>query len=68
MYLLATVVVSGMNSIVLYVGHELLSGRFPVSFDVAITHPAQLAMNIWGTTFWVLVSYYLYWKGIFISV
>nr|KAG5707671.1 hypothetical protein BaRGS_003246 [Batillaria attramentaria] len=58
----------GMNSIVLYVGHELLSGRFPVAFDVAKTHGAQLAMNLWGSCLWVIVAYYLYLKGIFISV
>ncbi|XP_070185611.1 heparan-alpha-glucosaminide N-acetyltransferase-like isoform X2 [Littorina saxatilis] len=59
---------AGMNPILLYVGHELLTGRFPVSFDVVVTHPAQLAMNLWGATFWVLVALYLYYKGIFISV
>ncbi|XP_076460078.1 heparan-alpha-glucosaminide N-acetyltransferase-like isoform X2 [Babylonia areolata] len=58
----------GMNPILLYVGHELLAGRFPVGFDVAATHAAQLAMNLWGTTFWVLVALYLFCKGIFISV
>ncbi|XP_025092526.1 heparan-alpha-glucosaminide N-acetyltransferase-like isoform X2 [Pomacea canaliculata] len=58
----------GMNSIVLYVGHELLSGQFPVAFDVPQTHAAQLAMNIWGTFFWVIVAYYLDFKKIYISV
>ncbi|KAK7111594.1 hypothetical protein V1264_011201 [Littorina saxatilis] len=58
----------GMNPIVVYVGHELLTGRFPVSFDVVVTHPAQLAMNLWGATFWVLVALYLLNKGILITV
>ncbi|XP_076440485.1 heparan-alpha-glucosaminide N-acetyltransferase-like isoform X2 [Babylonia areolata] len=58
----------GMNPIVLYMGHELLKGRFPVEFDVPSTHGAQLAMNLWGTVFWVLVGYYLHYKAIFITV
>ena len=59
---------SGMNPIVLYVGHELLAGRFPIGFEVSHTHAAQLAMNLWGVTFWVLVATYLHHKGIFITV
>lgn len=57
-----------MNPIVLYVGHELLAGRFPIGFEVSHTHAAQLAMNLWGVTFWVLVATYLHHKGIFITV
>ncbi|KAL8574907.1 hypothetical protein ACOMHN_063601 [Nucella lapillus] len=58
----------GMNPIVLYVGHELLKGRFPVGFVVPSTHADQLAMNLWGAVFWVIVGYYLHYKGIFITV
>jgi len=59
---------AGMNSIALYCGHEFFSGRAPVSFVVPMTHASQLALNLWGTTFWVLVSVYFYFKNIFISV
>ncbi|BFZ02813.1 hypothetical protein BsWGS_05851 [Bradybaena similaris] len=59
---------AGMNSIALYCGHEFFSGRAPVCFKVPETHAALLALNIWGTVFWVLVSVYFYYKKIFISV
>ncbi|CAG5128249.1 unnamed protein product [Candidula unifasciata] len=59
---------AGMNSIALYCGHEFFSGRAPVYFKVPETHAALLALNIWGTAFWLLVSIYFYYKKIFISV
>ncbi|XP_059165341.1 heparan-alpha-glucosaminide N-acetyltransferase-like isoform X1 [Physella acuta] len=59
---------AGMNSIALYCGHEFFSGRAPVFFQVPQTHASLLALNIWGTTFWVFVSIYFYYKDIFISV
>uniref|UniRef100_A0A0B6YUR6 Uncharacterized protein n=1 Tax=Arion vulgaris TaxID=1028688 RepID=A0A0B6YUR6_9EUPU len=59
---------AGMNAILLYCGHEFFSGRAPVYFKVPTTHAALLAINIWGTTFWVLVSIFFYYKKIFISV
>ncbi|CAL1529217.1 unnamed protein product [Lymnaea stagnalis] len=59
---------AGMNSIALYCGHEFFSGRAPVSFVVPDTHASYLTLNIWGTTFWLLVSVYFYFKNIFISV
>ena len=57
-----------MNSICVYVGSETLADLIPVSFHVAQTHMAQLFMNLWSTAFWVLVSAYMYYKKIFISV
>ncbi|XP_012939441.1 heparan-alpha-glucosaminide N-acetyltransferase [Aplysia californica] len=59
---------AGMNSIALYCGHEFFSGKAPVSFVVPKTHASLLALNLWGATFWVLVSVYFYYKDIFISV
>ena len=58
----------GMNSIFVYVGSETLASLVPVSFAVSATHLAQLFMNLWSTTFWVLVAAYMYHKKMFISV
>ncbi|ESO84192.1 hypothetical protein LOTGIDRAFT_211131 [Lottia gigantea] len=58
----------GMNAIVLYVGHEFFNRKAPVYFHVPHNHESELAINLWGTIFWVLVSYYLYYKDIFISI
>jgi len=59
---------AGMNSIALYCGHEFFSGRAPVYFMVPHTHASLLAINLWGTSFWVIVSIYFFHKDIFISV
>jgi len=59
---------AGMNSIALYCGHEFFSGQAPVYFMVPQTHASLLAMNLWGTSFWVLVSIYFFYKDVFISV
>ncbi|RUS72739.1 hypothetical protein EGW08_019506 [Elysia chlorotica] len=59
---------AGMNAIALYCGHEFFSGRAPVYFAVPETHGALLAINLWGTAFWVLVSIYFYYNNIFLSV
>lgn len=57
-----------MNSIVIYVCHEVFRDYFPVQFHVADTHAAHLALNIWGTTFWVVVAAYMHHKKIFIAI
>ncbi|KAK3785913.1 hypothetical protein RRG08_033021 [Elysia crispata] len=44
---------AGMNAIALYCGHEFFSGRAPVYFAVPETHAALLAINLWGTAFWM---------------
>ncbi|XP_074648946.1 heparan-alpha-glucosaminide N-acetyltransferase-like isoform X2 [Tubulanus polymorphus] len=59
---------AGMNAILLYLGHEVLNDHFPISFHVADNHGAQLAMDLWGTCFWVLTSCYLYHKKMFYSI
>ncbi|KAL3877245.1 hypothetical protein ACJMK2_034978 [Sinanodonta woodiana] len=58
----------GMNAIVLYLGHELLHQCFPISWKIAEHHADNLAMDIWGATFWVIVAYILYHNQVFISV
>ncbi|KAF6019869.1 HGSNAT [Bugula neritina] len=58
----------GMNSIFIYMGSETLGNLVPVSFLVSNTHLTQLFMNLWSTTFWVLVAAYMHYKNIFINV
>ena len=57
-----------MNSIVIYVCHEVFRPYFPVQFHVADTHAALLAVDIWGTCFWLALAGYLYHKNIFIAI
>jgi len=57
-----------MNSIFIYMGSETLGNLVPVSFLVSNTHLTQLFMNLWSTTFWVLVAAYMHYKNIFINV
>jgi len=59
----------GMNSILLYVGHEMVSGMFPWSWRPFTTsHSEMLAMNMWGAGLWVITSFVLYNKKIFLAV
>lgn len=60
---------AGMNSILLYVGHELAKGKFPWSWQPYYhTHAELLAMDLWGTCLWLLIAFILYKKDIFLSV
>ncbi|XP_069123986.1 heparan-alpha-glucosaminide N-acetyltransferase-like isoform X3 [Argopecten irradians] len=58
----------GMNSIVIYMGHEVLHNAFPVKWAVSPTHAALLPMNLWGTAFWVFVAVFLYCKKVFVAI
>lgn len=58
----------GMNSIIIYVCHEVFQHYFPVQFHVTDTHAVLLAIHIWGTTFWLIVASYLYYKNIFVAI
>ena len=59
-----------MNSIVVYVGSEILNKYFPFSWEVNgyVQHGELLAMNITGTTVWILISYYLYYIKFFVKI
>ena len=59
---------SGMNSIVIYVCHEVFRDYFPIQFHIADTHAVHLAVDIWGTAFWLGVAAYLYYNNIFIAI
>ncbi|XP_029179272.2 heparan-alpha-glucosaminide N-acetyltransferase-like [Acropora millepora] len=66
----APFVFPGMNSILVYVGSEILSKYFPFSWKVNghVQHGELLAMNITGTTVWILISYYLYYIKFFVKI
>ena len=59
----------GMNSLLLYVGHEVCADFFPFSWvPYTIGHMELLFMNLWGTAIWVVISYCLYRKKIFLAL
>ncbi|XP_030271040.1 heparan-alpha-glucosaminide N-acetyltransferase isoform X1 [Sparus aurata] len=57
----------GMNSILVYVGHEVLEDYFPFRWRMANSqsHAEHLTQNLVATSCWVLISYVLYRKKIF---
>lgn len=59
----------GMNSIVVYVCHEVFSQPFQTFWNIEPgSHAIAMLINIWDVTFWVLMSVYLHYKKIFIAV
>ncbi len=59
----------GMNSIVIYVGHEICSGSFPIQFQVEETTHAQLfAMHLYGVFCWTIIAGLMYRNKFFIAV
>ena len=59
----------GMNSLLLYIGHEVCADLFPISWKPYTKgHAELLFMNIWGTLIWVTISYVLYRKRIFFAL
>ncbi|KAM8842934.1 heparan-alpha-glucosaminide N-acetyltransferase [Synchiropus picturatus] len=63
----APFVYPGMNSILVYVGHEVFEDYFPFRWRMVNTqsHAEHLAQNLIATSVWVFVSYVLYKKKIF---
>lgn len=59
---------AGMNSIMLYVGHEITHKMFPWSWQMRPTHMNELFQDLWGTTLWVLISIYMYHKNFFLAI
>ncbi|XP_064782809.1 heparan-alpha-glucosaminide N-acetyltransferase isoform X2 [Oncorhynchus masou masou] len=57
----------GMNSILVYVGHEVLEQYFPFRWRMADSqsHAEHLTQNLLATSCWVLISFLLYRKNIF---
>lgn len=63
-------VYAGMNSILLYCGHSVGHSLFPWHFRAGPmkTHAAKLPEALWGATLWVIISFILYRKKVFITV
>ncbi|XP_021956603.1 heparan-alpha-glucosaminide N-acetyltransferase isoform X1 [Folsomia candida] len=59
---------AGMNSILLYMGHEVFQNSLPWNFTFGrmSTHFRHLVENVWGTCLWVVISVYLYRKKMFL--
>ncbi|KAE8631507.1 hypothetical protein XENTR_v10001219 [Xenopus tropicalis] len=57
----------GMNSILVYVGHEVFENYFPFKWQMqdSQSHAEHLTQNLLATSLWVLISYILYRKKIF---
>ncbi|XP_030886091.1 heparan-alpha-glucosaminide N-acetyltransferase [Leptonychotes weddellii] len=57
----------GMNSILVYVGHEVFENYFPFQWKLQDnqSHKEHLTQNIVATAIWVLIAYILYKKKIF---
>uniref|UniRef100_A0A3Q2E4T5 Heparan-alpha-glucosaminide N-acetyltransferase n=1 Tax=Cyprinodon variegatus TaxID=28743 RepID=A0A3Q2E4T5_CYPVA len=57
----------GMNSILVYVGHEVFEGYFPFRWRMvnSQSHTEHLIQNVFATSLWVFISYILYRKRIF---
>ncbi|XP_075785404.1 heparan-alpha-glucosaminide N-acetyltransferase isoform X2 [Pelodiscus sinensis] len=57
----------GMNSILVYVGHEVFEDYFPFKWKMkdSQSHGEHLAQNLLATSIWVIISYLLYRKRIF---
>ncbi|XP_028405101.1 heparan-alpha-glucosaminide N-acetyltransferase-like isoform X2 [Dendronephthya gigantea] len=59
----------GMNSILVYCGHEVLHSFFPFNWELhPPTHGKKLAMNVWGVGLWVLIAYYCYKIDFFVKI
>jgi len=60
----------GMNSILLYVGHEVFSDYVPFSWGITQhdTHMKWIAMNMIGVGYWVLIAYYCYKIKFFLKI
>ena len=61
---------AGMNSILLYVGHETFGAFIPFSWgiDDHATHAEWLAMNLLAVSYWVLIAYYCYKIKFFLKI
>lgn len=65
----APFIYAGLNPITLYVGHTITMGLFPWAWKLLhATHWSLLAMNLWTTTLWGVIAYWLYLKDIIISI
>ncbi|NXX22396.1 HGNAT acetyltransferase, partial [Podargus strigoides] len=57
----------GMNSILVYIGHQVFGNYFPFKWKMqdSQSHAEHLIQNLTATTLWVIISYLLYRRRIF---
>ena len=63
--------ISGLNSIVLYLGHYTAWQMLPFNFELSDgmeTHWRRLPESLWGVCAWLLVAYEMNRRKVFITV
>ncbi|XP_070384596.1 heparan-alpha-glucosaminide N-acetyltransferase isoform X3 [Dermacentor albipictus] len=63
----APLVYPGMNSLAVYMGHEIMHGVFPWAWQCRESHWCYLFMNFWGTALWVVFAWLMFRRKLFIS-
>ncbi|RXN18563.1 heparan-alpha-glucosaminide N-acetyltransferase isoform X2 [Labeo rohita] len=60
----------GVNSILVYVGHEVFEEYFPFRWKMTNSqlHAEHLAQNLVATSIWVIIAYLLYRKKILVKI
>lgn len=59
----------GMNSILVYVGSELLYGYFPFGWKgMRDSHLEYLASNLISVSLWLLIAFYWYSIDFFVKI
>ena len=59
----------GMNSIVVYVAHEFFSQPFNTFWGIEPgSHAIALLVDLMDVSLWIAISFFMYLKGIFISI
>ena len=59
----------GMNSILVYMGHEILHQYFPFGvYDEKNTHLTFLFSNLISVCIWLLISYYWFSVQFFVKI
>lgn len=57
----------GMNSLLVYVGHELVIGWFPFNWEGPATHAHMTGESTCATICWILIAYYCHEVGFFLK-
>ncbi|XP_048247315.1 heparan-alpha-glucosaminide N-acetyltransferase-like [Haliotis rufescens] len=58
----------GMNSIVVYVGHDLLWRLFPINWEIEHIHWKLLLQDVWGAGIWCFIAYLMFRKKFFVAI
>ena len=58
----------GMNSILVYMGHEVFHHYFPFSWNAPQKQLDMLAQSSSGALLWVIIAYYMYFIDFFVKI